>query len=85
MNKKRDWEEIIRNILFITLIFSIGYSIYKIATVPVIVDNPEIYTHVKSDYVLMLLQCMLGLVVMFLPLFLENKLKFNIPNYMAIL
>jgi uncharacterized membrane protein YjdF len=85
MNKKRDYEKIIRNILFAILIFSIGYSIYKIATVPVIVDDPEIYTHVKSDYVLMLLQCMLGLVVMFLPSFLENKLKFNIPNYMAIL
>lgn len=85
MNKKRDWKKIIGRLLRITLIFSIGYSIYKIATVPSVVDDPELHTHIRSDYILMLLQCMLGLVVMLLPTVLEKRWSFEIPNKMTIL
>lgn len=34
----------------------------------------------RAEYVLMLIQCMLGLVVMHLPAMIERKLKFDIPN-----
>jgi hypothetical protein len=39
----------------------------------------------KADYVLMLVQCLLGVVVMFLPDILARKLKFQMPSciYMA--
>ena len=39
---------------------------------------------VKSDYVLMLLQCVLGLVVMALPSMVERKLSIDIPNNMEV-
>ena len=39
----------------------------------------------KSDYALMLSQCILGIVAMLLPGMLENKFKIAIPSYMLIL
>ena len=43
--------------------------------------NPD---HVKGDYALMLLQCILGLVVMMLPSVIERKWSIGIPNFMYV-
>ncbi len=69
-------------VVYITLLVSIGFSIYKIITSST--DFAEAGTHVRSDYILMLLQCVLGMVVLGLPAFLEKKFSFEMPGSMAV-
>ena len=46
-------------------------------------DKP--YDRVKSDYVLTILQCLVGTVVIFLPSRIEQKYRIDIPDLMEIL
>ena len=82
MDEKRfHWQRIVAILVFLTLLFSVGYAIVNI-----IIAHPgaadETHRKVKSDYVLMLLQCLLGIAVMFLPGLIEKRLKIDIPNHM---
>jgi len=83
--RKWNWERITGVILFITLLLSVAYSIVKIAVSPSGAASPNEYENVRSDYVLMLLQCILGLVVMMIPSLIERRWSIDIPNYMHIL
>lgn len=69
--------------LMLTLIFSIAYAITKIIAFPSSDIND--LGKQRSDYVLILIQCVMGLFVMFLPSFLEKKLSFIMPNKMYLL
>lgn len=87
--KKNTFSGKVRKVLFfilmITLVFSIVYAIINMASAPS-GHIPEVSGgRVKSDYALMLLQCMLGVAVMFLPSVLERRLNVEIPNYMEII
>jgi hypothetical protein len=79
-----NWKNIAGWLLLITLVLSIAYSVTQIIISP---SEPTGIEHdkLKSDYVLMLVQCFLGLVVMFIPSLIERKWKIDIPNYMEIL
>ena len=81
--KKRDWKKIIGNILFITLLLSIIYTIIRIVISPS--GTGTGHDKVKSDYVLMLLQCILGLIVMMIPSAIERKFCIDIPNRMEVI
>ncbi|MBQ8827525.1 MAG: hypothetical protein IJZ90_00075 [Clostridia bacterium] len=81
--KKINWKKSSGIVLFVTLLFSIGYSIVKIITSDTAGDKA--HELVRSDYVLMLLQCTLGIIVMFLPSIIQKKFSIEIPNYMTIL
>jgi hypothetical protein len=81
---KTDWKKITGTILLITLILSIIYSVVHIV-IPS--SNPVdlgLYKKLRNDYVLMLLQCILGLVVMVIPSIIERKWLIGIPSYMYI-
>ena len=41
--------------------------------------------HSQADYALMLVQCLLGLVVVHIPSFLEKRLKFELPTVLYVL
>ena len=69
-------------IVYISLVASIIYSIYKIITS--LSHAESIGTHVRSDYILMLIQCILGVVVLGVPNLLERKFSFEMPNGMSI-
>jgi len=69
--------------VFITLILSCAYSIVHIVLAPS-GAVAEQSVKLKSDYVLMLIQCILGLIVMMLPAIIERRLKIIMPNYMHI-
>ena len=71
--KKITWKAIVGVILFISLTLSIIFTIVKIITTPEEIVDPNIQARVKSDYVLMLIQCMLGVVVMMIPSIIERK------------
>jgi len=64
---KINWRKIIGSILLITLVLSIIFAIIQIITSPATVPEGQEYVRLKSDYVLMLLQCVLGLIVMAVP------------------
>ena len=71
-------------ICLVTLIFSIGFSIYKLFDAPAELSEARPHERLKSDYVLMLVQCLLGCVVLFLPAAIEKHFKIDIPNYMEV-
>lgn len=83
--KKKDWKKIVSLFLVLTLILSVIYSIVMIIISPEGANSTDNFEHFKSDYVLMLLQCSLGLLVMFLPTFIEKRWSIHIPDYMTIL
>ena len=85
MQKNFDWKKIIGTFLLVTLILSVIYSIVRIINAPHDAVGLDESTRVKSDYTLMLVQCILGLVVMTIPSFIERKWMIGIPNYMYIL
>ncbi len=82
MKKSFCWKKLTGIIVFVTLIFSIIYSVAKIVTTPAHGNSDGKF---RSDYTLMLLQCFLGLIVIGLPRALEKKWSFELPNYMTIL
>ena len=64
--------------VLILLVLSIFYAVYMLTTAPSGVAQNE-YDRVKSDYVLMILQCITGCIVIFLPSNLFNiSLTFGI-------
>ena len=83
--RKIDAKRWIGIIVFITLIFSVGYGIVGILRAPEEIAPGGDYIKTKSDYGLMLLQCALGLLVFFLPDILNHRLSLRLPNYLFIL
>lgn len=72
-------------ILFATLIVSVVYSLIRFIMAPTETSENEPYLKVKSDYLLMMVQCLLGVFVMMLPSFFERRLKIVVPNSMVIM
>jgi hypothetical protein len=84
LRKKYNWKNMVFWILLVTLLLSIAFSVVQIIRSPAESEGEE-YEKVKSDYVLMLIQCILGLIVMFIPSIIERRWSIDIPNYMEIL
>lgn len=85
LKKKKNVKEIIAKIVFISFVIPLGYIIYKIVTSPISNDLHIENIKVKSDYVLMLIQCLLGIVALFIPSIISKKWKITIPSSMYII
>ena len=72
-------------LLFISLFLSIIYIIIKMVNAPSVINENDVYEKVKSDYALMLLQCISGIIVMFIPSAVERRLRIDIPNKMEVM
>lgn len=83
--KHHQLKRIIGIILFCTLILSIIYALTMYLLSPSQSAATDLYKKVKTDYLLMLTQCVLGLIVMMLPAMLERKWKLPVPNAIVIL
>lgn len=70
--------------VFILLALSVVYASVMMIHAPSGVSNKESEL-VKSDYVLMILQCVVGMIVIFLPHRMEEKFKIDIPDFMEII
>lgn len=81
-SKKRDWKAIAAKVLLATLALSVVFALVRLIQAPVESDGD---VRIKSDYALMLIQCVMGLVVMLLPSALERRWKLTIPNFIYIL
>ena len=69
--------------VFLTFIGSAIFVIERIVSAPTS-SVQAAHIRVKSDYILMLLQCVLGALAMILPGFLQHKIQLNIPSKMVI-
>ena len=72
-------------VLFLTLVLSVLYALTRFILAPSEIPEGEQFTKVKSDYLLMFTQCLLGLAVMSLPTIITHKLRLMVPNAMCIL
>lgn len=87
-HKKEDhsakWKDRVGQIVLILLGISVIYAVYMLFTAPSgVPDNG--FEKVKSDYVLTLLQCLVGVIVMFIPSAIEKKFSVDIPDVMEML
>lgn len=82
---KLNAKEIIGLILFLSLMFSIVFTVIRYINAPETRPEGDESIKIKSDYQLMLVQCILGIVVMFLPSVIQKKFKLAIPGYMFVL
>ena len=82
--KKEKMQKIFGVILFISLVASVVYSAVRLILAPSEPAEGDVF-RLKSDYVLMLVQCILGITVMFLPSLISRKMKIVVPNTIIIL
>lgn len=82
--KKRDWKSIIGKIVLISFIAPMAFIIYKIIVSPTSNTENIEGLRVKTDYILMLTQCILGVIAFFLPNIISKKTKIVIPSNMYI-
>ncbi len=89
MNKKEkkdgSVQGVIAKVLFITLLLSLLFSLFRFFTSPAVITEGEPFRKVKSDYLLMSMQCASGLLVMMLPTFISRKFRLVVPNFMCVL
>lgn len=72
-------------ILLVTLVVSVVYSFVNFLLAPAELADTQPYEKLKSDYLLMTTQCLLGIVVMTLPTLLDKKMKIVVPNAIVVL
>lgn len=87
MKKKFKWtpRTIIGGIVGLSFAFSIIFVLIRLFIAPNVPTDNLPFQKVRSDYALMLLQCILGLFMLYLPYLLERKWKLLFPDFMYIL
>lgn len=86
MKKPRwNWKTIVEAFLFFSLVLSVIYIIFNMVMAPSDHTIAEEHSKVKTDYVLMLLSCLGGLIIMMIPRFIEKKKKIDIPDVIEII
>lgn len=84
VKKKKDYRKIVGMFVFVSLVLAvIGLAIMMIIA-PLEYNEYDPSGHIKSDYVLMLVQCVLGVIVILLPGAIEKKIRIEIPSNMMI-
>ncbi|MEF9959421.1 MAG: hypothetical protein RR448_06790 [Niameybacter sp.] len=83
--KKINWKKVINYFVMLSLIFSIVYIVIAMTLAPSELDPTRPFVRLKSEYVLMLLQCIVGVFAMLLPGMLKKKINLEIPSSMMLL
>lgn len=82
--KQWNWSKILSIFVFASLLVSAIFVAVRLVLAPSQPDGSN-FERLKSDYVLMLVQCVLGMVVLLLPSVIARRLKIEIPSGMMIL
>lgn len=80
--KKNKWGRRIFFYVLACFIIPLVFLIFKIFTAPTVANDTS---RVKSDYVLMFIQCLLGIFALILPSIISKKHKLQIPSNMYII
>ncbi|MGM9931259.1 MULTISPECIES: hypothetical protein [Bacillaceae] len=78
------YKTVIFRIVLILLIISTVYAVYMAIITPSGLAHHE-YERMRSDYILMILQCVVGCIVIFLPSKVEQRFRVEIPDIMEIM
>ena len=78
--KPSRYASLMSTLVFVSLLISVVFTTVRLIQAPSQAPAGTEHVKVKSDYVLMLIQCMLGLVVWSLPSFLNKRLDIQLPN-----
>lgn len=84
MKKKFNWTNFISKFVFWSLCIASISTVIIMILAPSESSNSEPFRRLKSDYVLMLAQCILGLIAISLPKFLKEKIDLKIPSAMLL-
>ena len=79
---RKNGTKILSIIVLTSFIAPIGFLTFKICTTSNDIVMADFNGRVISDYVLMLLQCIIGIIAMWIPSILTRKFKLQIPNKM---
>lgn len=77
---KKKIGKVFSTIVMISFVAPLAFLGYKIGTTTNDISLSDADGRVKSDYILMLLQCILGIFAMLLPGMLTKKFKMEIPG-----
>lgn len=83
--KKFSLAALIPQLVFMLFAVSAIYVIIRIFIAPTDFSEAADFEKVKSDYVLMLLQCALGMIALLFPKWLEHKWQITLPSSMLLL
>lgn len=83
-NPYKKYKTAIFRAVLILLIISTIYAVYMAVVTPSGLASNE-YERMRSDYILMILQCVVGSMVIFLPSKVEQRFRVDIPDIMEIL
>ena len=83
--KNFNWKKALNYFVFLTLVASIVFVTVAIIRAPTAEEDALPFQRVKGDYVLMLLQCIIGVFAMLLPGLLRRRLDLIIPSNMLVL
>lgn len=67
-------------IVMVSFVAPIGFLLFKIVTTSNVLSEAGVDERVRSDYILMFLECILGIFAMLLPGMLTKKFKIEIPE-----
>lgn len=85
MKKKINWVKVINGFVMISLITAIPIVAILMILAPS-EPNPSLpFKRLKTDYILMFLQCIVGVFAMLLPKFLHERISIRIPSGMMLL
>ena len=83
-NRRQRVTRILGRLLFLSLVLSIIYAVIRLCFAPP-ESQARLHQMSRSDYALILLQCLLGLAVMGLPTILTRKWSLPVPSFVYIL
>ena len=83
-NGKHDIRRAAALILMITLVLSAAFCIFRLISTPE-VQGGALIMRTRGDYVLMLIQCLLGLAVMALPSIASRRWKLELPTFIHVM
>lgn len=83
--RKINWQKGISIFVLCTLIIAAVSTVIIMSFAPSEPDPSQPHTRLRSDYVLMLLQCIVGIFAMLLPSILKKRMKLEIPSNMMLL
>ena len=83
--KKINWHKTLNYFVLTSLILTIIFLVWAMIAAPSVMNPIDPFARTKNDYILILVQCILGVVAMFLPGVLERSFKIEIPSNMLIL
>ena len=78
-------QTVLATVLFVTLLLSLGFSLWRFFTSPEYSIPGAPYRKLKSDYLLMSMQCAAGLLVMMLPTFINRRWRLVVPDLMCVM